>query len=202
MIFFLKGILIGLVFGMPVGAIGAMTIHRTLTRNIWAGIITGMGSSLADCTYASVGAFGVTFVSGFLLANELLISIIGALVILGMGIFRLLQSAPDPHNTQTSGGGVTMFLSAFSVAIMNPVLIMSFMVAFTTLGLVSEIGIIAKLAIIFGVFVGTWIWWGILLAAVEYIKRKKGGFNMLRMNQVFGVVFILFAVGIIIKAFL
>ena len=202
MIFFLKGILIGLVFGMPVGAIGAMTIHRTLTRNIWAGIITGIGSSLADCTYAAVGAFGVTFVSGFLLANELLISIIGALVILGMGIFRLLQSAPDPHNTQTSGGGVTMFLSAFSVAIMNPVLIMSFMVAFTTLGLVSEIGIIAKLAIIFGVFVGTWIWWGILLAAVEYIKRKKGGFNMLRMNQVFGVVFILFALGIIIKAFL
>lgn len=203
MIFLLKGILIGLVFGMPVGAIGAMTIHRTLTKDFWAGVITGMGSSVADCTYAAIGAFGVTFISSFLLANEFIISIIGAIVILAMGIARFFQKTSHKEaGSAGCGDGIKMFISAFSVAIMNPVLIMSFMVAFTTLGLVENISLAAKLAIVFGVFIGTWIWWGILLAAVEYIKRKKGGFNMMRMNQVFGVVFIIFAVVIIIKAFM
>ena len=41
---FLKGILIGLLFGVPVGAVGAMTVQRTWEHGIKAGLLTGMGS--------------------------------------------------------------------------------------------------------------------------------------------------------------
>lgn len=59
----LKGILIGLLFGVPVGAVGAMTVQRTWEHGIKAGLLTGMGSSIADCIYAAIGAFGLTMVS-------------------------------------------------------------------------------------------------------------------------------------------
>ena len=61
-----KGILIGLIFGVPVGAVGAMTVQRTWKHGIRAGLFTEMGSSAADCIYTRIGAFGLTMVSDFL----------------------------------------------------------------------------------------------------------------------------------------
>lgn len=46
--YFWKGLLIGLIFGVPAGAIGALTIGRTLEKGFAAGFLTGMGSSAAD----------------------------------------------------------------------------------------------------------------------------------------------------------
>lgn len=54
--YLLRGILIGLLFGLPVGAVGAMTVWRTWNSGIKAGLFTGLGSSVADCFYAAVGA--------------------------------------------------------------------------------------------------------------------------------------------------
>ena len=50
--YFLRGLLIGLVFGVPAGAIGALTIQRTLEKGFFAGLITGAGSSAADLIYS------------------------------------------------------------------------------------------------------------------------------------------------------
>lgn len=61
--YLIKGILIGLLFGMPVGAVGAMTVQRTIAHGTKAGLLTGSGSSAADCLYACVGAFGLTLIS-------------------------------------------------------------------------------------------------------------------------------------------
>lgn len=57
---FWKGILIGLIFGVPVGA---MTVQRTWEHGIRAGLFTGMGSSVADCIYAGIGGFGLTMIA-------------------------------------------------------------------------------------------------------------------------------------------
>lgn len=74
---FLKGILIGLIFGVPVGAVGAMTVQRTWEHGIKAGLLTGMGSSVADCIYAAIGAFGLTIISDFLLQYQGAIHLVG-----------------------------------------------------------------------------------------------------------------------------
>lgn len=41
--YLLKGILIGLLFGLPVGAVGTMTVQRTLNYGAKAGLVTGLG---------------------------------------------------------------------------------------------------------------------------------------------------------------
>ena len=69
--YFLRGLLIALVFGVPTGAIGALTIQRTLERGFFAGLITGTGSSAADLIYSFVGIFGITIISDFLTANQI-----------------------------------------------------------------------------------------------------------------------------------
>lgn len=98
-LFLLKGILIELLFGVPVGAVGTMTIQRTLEHGVKAGLITGLGSSAAYCIYASIGAFGLTLVSDFLLKYQTAITVIG-------GVF-IIASITNP-------AAILTFLFAFS----------------------------------------------------------------------------------------
>lgn len=80
--YLLCGILIGLLFGLPVGAVGTMTVQHTLSSGIKAGLFTGLGSSVADCFYAAVGVFGITLISDFLLKYQVIINIFGGGLIL------------------------------------------------------------------------------------------------------------------------
>lgn len=44
----LKGICIGLLFWLPAGAAGTLTVQRTLAHGPRMGILTGLGASVAD----------------------------------------------------------------------------------------------------------------------------------------------------------
>lgn len=85
-LFFIKGLLIGLIFGVPAGAVGALTIRRTLKSGFAAGLTTGMGSSVADLLYACVGAFGITAISDFIESRQTWIGLAGGILIILMGL--------------------------------------------------------------------------------------------------------------------
>lgn len=55
--YLLKGLVIGVVFGVPAGVVGILSIQRVLTQGAFAGFLTGIGSSAADIFYACVGCF-------------------------------------------------------------------------------------------------------------------------------------------------
>src|SRR5206468_1632019 len=67
---FLRGLLIGLAIAAPVGPIGVLCIRRTLAEGRLVGFITGLGAATADATYGAVAAFGLTFISGFLITQQ------------------------------------------------------------------------------------------------------------------------------------
>lgn len=195
-----KGILIGLMFGVPIGAVGAMTVQRTLERGLGAGLLTGLGSSVADCLYACVGVFGLTFISDFLLKYQTIITIIGGVFVLIMGISQLVKK-PVENVPQKSAEGAKMFLSSFTVGITNPAAILTFLFAFTYFGIAELSGTLNGILLVAGVFIGTYIWWGALSGAVCLIKRKTGKRGLPYMNKIFGVILILIAVVIFAKTF-
>ena len=55
--YLLKGLVIGVVFGVPAGVVGILSIQRVLTQGAFAGFLTGIGSSAADIFYAGVWAY-------------------------------------------------------------------------------------------------------------------------------------------------
>ena len=89
-----KGLLIGFIFGVPAGAIGALTIGRTLEKGFFAGFLTGMGSPAADLIYSCVGVFGITVVSDFLSARQNALQVIGGILILLFGFGILCKKEP------------------------------------------------------------------------------------------------------------
>ena len=54
--------------------------------------------------------------------------------------------------------------------------------------------------VVLGVFVGTYLWWGGLAAAVALAKKEKRVDSFLKMNRIFGVVLSLFGILVFIRA--
>lgn len=103
--YLLRGILIGILFGLPVGAIGALTVQRTWSLGAKAGLLTGLGSSVADCFYAFASAFGLTLISEFLLRFQGIITALGGILILAMGLKSLIHPQGElPPDEETLGG--------------------------------------------------------------------------------------------------
>lgn len=199
--YLIKGILIGLLFGMPVGAVGAMTVQRTIAHGTKAGLLTGLGSSAADCLYACVGAFGITLISDFMIKYQIVINVIGGILILIMGfglLWRRSETAGDVPQ-KTVSYGIKMFLSSFAVGITNPAAIITFLFAFSYFGIIGHTGLKNGILLVIGVFIGTYIWWGSLTAAVGIIKKKKSDSGFRYANKIFGVILIVFSIIVFVK---
>lgn len=197
----IKGILIGLLFGMPIGAVGTLTVQRTLNYGIKAGLITGSGSSATDCIYACIGAFGLTLISDFLLKYQMIINIVGGLFVAAMGISQILKKPKERQFEAEKISYAKMFLSSFAVGITNPTAILTFIFAFSYFGLSAQDGVLASIMIVLGVLIGTYFWWIAVSLLSNFIKKKNAGREFRAVNKVFGSVLLLFAAVIFFKTF-
>lgn len=196
--FLLRGIIIGLIFGIPAGAVGAMAAQRTLNYGIKAGLFTGLGSSAADCLYACVGAFGLTLISDYLLKYQNIIHLAGGCLILFMGVHMLLSKTRSSRNKSEAPGYARMFISSFAVGVTNPAAILTFVFAFSWFGITGQTELIQGIGLVCGVFLGTYIWWGTLSGAVALLKKKAALHRLQGMNRFFGVALILFGVVVLL----
>lgn len=199
--YLLRGILIGLLFGLPVGAVGTMTVQRTWNFGVRAGLLTGLGSSVADCLYACVGVFGLTLISDFLLRYQTLIQFMGGGLILGMGLRLAFKKNTIAVSETPALGGLPMFLSSFAIGITNPAAILTFLFAFSYFGINGEAGPLQGAGLVCGVFLGTYLWWGILSIGTQTIQQKTGTGGFRHSNQIFGAILTLFGAVVFLRVF-
>ncbi len=196
LLFLLKGILIGLLFGVPVGAVGTMTVGRTLNHGFCAGIITGLGSSIADCIYAAIGAFGLTIVSDFLLKYEAVVHLLGGCLIVVMGISAFFKKQTEVAEKKPIDKPAFLFLSAFAVGITNPTAILTFLFAFSYFGLEAGMNAVGGVLLILGVLIGTFLWW-LTLSGIASKFQEKAVKRKIILNRIFGVILMVFG-GIVL----
>lgn len=197
-VFFLRGVLIGLLFGVPAGAVGAMTVQRTWNYGIKAGLLTGFGSSVADCIYACVGAFGLTVISEFLLKYQTVINLAGGGLVLYMGL-HLLLSKKKPDEIPSVSGRIKTFLSSFLVGITNPAAVLTFLFAFSYFGISGDTNLMQGICLVIGVFLGTYLWWTALSVIVGILKGRQKKEHLQVMNRIFGVILCLFGMVVFIR---
>jgi arginine exporter protein ArgO len=90
-IIFLKGLILGFVIAAPVGPIGVLCARRTLTHGRRAGFFSGMGAATADSIYGFIAAFGLTFVSNFLIGYQFSLRLVGGTFLCFLGRRRLFR---------------------------------------------------------------------------------------------------------------
>lgn len=200
--YLIRGLLIGLIFGVPAGAIGALTIQRTLNGGFSAGLTTGLGSSTADLLYACVGIFGVTLVSDFLSRYQRPISVLGGLLIGALGIHIFRQK---PQNQQQESNRTKLplcFASSFAIAVTNPATVLAFLMAFTAFEITGEQTGEQSVQLIAGIFLGTLCWWSILSGITSIFRSRSNHRIYQLLNWVLGCSMLVFGGIILIKGIL
>ena len=177
--YLLKGLIIGFSIAAPVGPIGIICIRRTIALGRLHGFLSGIGAATADAFYGSIAAFGLTFISDFLIQQKIWLGMIGGLFLCYLGITTLLSKPSQNSPRFGSDNLINTYGNTFLLTLTNPLTILSFAAIFAGFGLVKVSGAYNSAALmVLGVFLGSSCWW-FLLSMVTGVFRKRINFSML-----------------------
>lgn len=190
-LFFLKGVGAGFVVAAPVGPVAVLCIRRTLARGMRAGYATGFGAAIADTFFGIIAAFGISFLSAFLIDNEYWFKLVGGILLLVLALKTLLTGPKEVENSR-SEGLTADFLSALVVTGVNPITVVAFGGVFTTIG-VAAAGESYEWAeaLVAGVFVGSTFWWALLTSAAALFRTAINHSGLRWVNRVSAAVILL-----------
>jgi threonine/homoserine/homoserine lactone efflux protein len=173
-----QGIGIGFAIAAPVGPIGMLCIRRTLHHGPVVGLATGLGAATADAMYGLVAAGGLGL-AAWLLGHAAALGLVGALLLAMMGVESLRAfvrksrasasvqgEAPSPRASPS-----VAFASTFALTASNPMTILSFVGVIAALGATGAGAGAAAWLLVAGVFLGSALWWLILVALVRLSRR-------------------------------
>lgn len=190
--FFLKGFLIGISIAAPVGPIGLLTIRRTLAFGRIAGFASGLGAATADAVFGSIAAFGITAISSVLIGAKVYLGVVGGLflIYLGWQIF-ISKPAEQAAESRASSLGV-IYVSTFALVLTNPISILYFTAIISSVGAAGNL--LSASAMVFGVFMGSVVWWFFLSFIASLLKTRINPRNLKRVNQVSGIIIAAFGI--------
>jgi threonine/homoserine/homoserine lactone efflux protein len=192
---FARGMLIGLTVAAPVGPMAVLCIRRTLAGGRVLGAVSGLGIATGDGLYSSVAAFGLTSISGFLIAQRLWIGLLGGALLCYLGL-RTLRS---PAAVITGGmvaaparGYAGAYATMFGLTLTNPPTILLFAAIFAGLGAIEDGA--AAVMLVGGVMVGSAAWWLLLAVGAGFLRGRLSHRAMNWVNRISGMTILAFGI--------
>ena len=197
--FLVRGLIIGFSIAAPVGPIGVLCIQRTLGKGRIYGLLSGLGAATADSAYGLIAGFGLTFISSFLIGQQLWIRLIGGVFLLYLGLRTILSRPAQREREQpTTIRGESLlaaYVSTLFLTLTNPLTILSFAAIFAGIGAGgANRSYISAAVLVLGVFLGSALWWVILSSGVSILRTKLNTQALRWVNRISGVIIITFGV--------
>lgn len=160
------------------GPIGMLVIQRTLNKGRRAAFFTGTGAALSDLTYSLLTGLGLSFVTDFIMAKELLLQTIGSVVLIAFAVYLFRKNPtaalkkPDKSPNTFWKDFATGFLFTFA----NPLIL------FFIIGLFARFNFILPefryyhYAIGYAaIFAGALTWWWLI---TYFVNKARAHFNV------------------------
>jgi threonine/homoserine/homoserine lactone efflux protein len=201
-VYLYKGLIIGFSIAAPVGPIGILCIKRTLSSGRIVGLFSGMGAATADAIYGCIAAFGLTFVSNFLLQQQIWLRLIGGAFLCYLGIKTFLSLPSNSPTPADQNSLLRAYGSTFLLTLTNPLTILSFAAIFAGFGLVNADGSYsADVIIVPGVFLGSSCWWVILTGVTSLLRNRISLSGLRWVNRISGMIIFGFGIAAIIGVY-
>jgi len=190
----LKGLAFGFVLAAAVGPMWLLCLRRTLASGALAGFASGMGIAVADGIYGAIAAFGLTALSGALLAQRFWLGLLGGTFLLYLGA-RTLVARPASNEALAAPERrlLPAFISTLGLTLANPPTILAFAAVFAGLGLSAHPDYLDAAWVVAGVFLGSASWWTVLALGASRLRGRLGASHMRGINIVSGLVILGFA---------
>jgi threonine/homoserine/homoserine lactone efflux protein len=189
-----RGTIVGFCVAAPVGPIGLLCIHKTLTRGRAHGFVAGLGAATADALYGVAAGFGFGVAQRFLVDHARALRLGGAALMLVLGVQALRANAPATAAHDAGGGKLQAWLGTLALTLSNPMTMLSFaaVIAGNLAPEQQSAGAIA--ALVLGVFLGSAAWWLSLAVATGALRGWLLG-RLRLVNVAAGVAIIGFALA-------
>jgi len=185
-----QGMAIGFSIAVPIGPVNILCIRRTLLSGRKNGLATGFGAATADAVFGSIGAFGLTFISEVLVAQQFWLRLLGGVFLCYLGARAVFSKVGEQTNRPLEGNLRKDYSSSLLLAITNPMAILYFAAIFSTLGGTSVSNYSSSSFFVSGVFLGSMVWWLILTSALGIFLKKFDVKKLRIVNLVSGMVII------------
>jgi len=198
--FLTTGFLIGLLVAAPVGPIGILCIRRTFAYGFSSGTVSGFGAALADALYGAIAAFGLTFISGFLLDHQTFLKFVGGFLLLYFGVKTFIAKPVKTVDGETHVNLYRDAISTFILTATSPMTIIIFLGIFASFGLTYPKGSFIMPAItVAGVFAGSCFWWLALCSVVGFFKAKFNDTLLIWVNRTSGTVIFVCGIALLLE---
>jgi threonine/homoserine/homoserine lactone efflux protein len=176
LVFFLKGIAVGAIIAVPVGPVGVLCLRRTIFEGQLAGLVSGLGAASADAFFGIIAAFGLTFISHWLLGYESVLRAAGGCYLLYAGAHALTRPTPAVEDRQSRPQSLFRgFASTFVLTVTNPITILVFLGIFEALGLSgARATLLLASMLVAGVWSGSFVWWLLLSLGIGVFRSSIG----------------------------
>ena len=196
---FLKGLVVGFLISTPVGPIGLLCIQRTLSEGKMHGLVSGLGAATADAIFGLIAALGLTFVSNFLVEEELWLQLFGGLFLCYLGVRTFLSKPAGQASSTDSPRHISNYGSTFLLAFTNPITILVFIAVFAGLRVVrSGTHYFSVGLAVAGVFIGSGLWWVMLCGAAGILHGKISNGILTGLNRISGIIVTVFGLVILL----
>lgn len=195
--YLIKGIIVGLAVSIPLGPIGILCVQRVINKSWRSGFYSGLGAAISDTIYAIVAGFSLTYIINFIKENEFIFQVLGALILLVLGI-HIYSKDPvaDAKKYRKKGTNYLQdFMSTFIITFSNPLAVLIFLAVFAGSGIVLKLSEpINAIFVVMGVFIGATGWWLGLTSLVNMLRHKFNLRILWWFNRLAGIGVILFVV--------
>jgi threonine/homoserine/homoserine lactone efflux protein len=197
---FFEGVVVGLLMALPLGPIAVLCIQRSLNQGKIHGMVSGFGAASADAIYGFIAVSGLTFISDFLVKEQVCLRLVSGLFLCYMGV-KVFRTKPVQR--VTPGNNTSYFnnyISALLLTLANAGTFFVFAAVFAGLGLVRESGHYSSSGVLIaGVFVGSGTWWFTLSSITGIFKEKLGYSRLGLLNKISGIIITGFGLFVLVS---
>lgn len=199
----IEGISIGFLASIPLGPIGVLCIQRTVNKGRMSGFVSGLGAASSDLIYAIIAGFSIGFITQFVEEQKVLIAILGALFLIGLGLKIFFTDPAKQFKTTPQKRSLNLwqdYISTFFLTVTNPFALFLFMMAFSIVG--GERTFYMQLLMLSGVFLGAGSWWAVLTQLVGLFRKKLTIKRLYYFNKTAGLLIIVLVIVTTIVEFI
>jgi len=202
-----KAFILGFIVAVPVGPIAILIFQRSLSLGYLAGLASGIGAALADGLFAFLASLGIAALAETIEESIIWVRPMGGLILLVLGGYFFFKKSLV---LQTEEVLTPRYLhhytwdafSTFLLTLTNPMTVLAFAALFAGINLIPPgAKNVLYLETTLGVFLGSLIWWLVIILLSHPIKRTISPLKVHRLMQVLALLLMALGMGAIIFGF-
>ncbi len=183
----LRGTACGFLIAAPVGPVNVLCVQRTIEKGWRSGVLSGLGSALADTIYGGIAGFSISVVIAFLVRQEFWIRLFGGILLIGIGVRYYFRRPYRLKIGKVKGSEHSDYVSTFFLTLTNPTTVLSFLAVLAALGLGRRREWYLTMLVVLGIFCGSMLWWLVLASMVHKLRDRFNDRTLLWMNRAGGL---------------